>query len=109
METHKKNASDLLNCSLNGQSISGMTTFSTNSSGTVNAPYTHPSTIWQYWTDYYYPQVIRESYPIYIQERAKDSGKQAFEIIKALQDKDLIKLDKVKDFVEAMDILIKIL
>ena len=97
METHKQNASDLLNCSLNGQSINGTTQF------------TSPSTTWQYWTDYYYPQIIRESYPIYIQERAKDSGKQAFEIIKALQDKDLVKLDKVKDFVEAMDILIKIL
>lgn len=66
-------------------------------------------TVWTYWQDYYYPQVIRESYPVYIQERAKDEGKKAFEIIKVLQDKKLIKLDKVSDFVEAMDTLIKIL
>ena len=91
------NATNYLDYSLKGQNIDG--------AFTINAP----TTTWHYWTDLYYPQVIRESYPIYIQERAKDSGKQAFEIIKALQDKDLIKLDKVKDFVEAMDILIKIL
>lgn len=64
---------------------------------------------WGYWQDFYYPQVIRESYPIYIRERAEDKGKQAFEIIKQLQDKKLIKLDKVSDFIEAMDTLIKIL
>lgn len=95
METNS--ALNYLDYSLKGQNIDGAFTVNT------------PTTAWNYWTDYYYPQVIRESYPIYIQERAKDSGKQAFEIIKALQDKDLIKLDKVKDFVEAMDILIKIL
>ena len=64
---------------------------------------------WGYWQDYYYPSVIRESYPVYIRERAEDKGKQAFEIIKALQDKKLIKLDKVADFIETMDTLIKIL
>lgn len=64
---------------------------------------------WDYWQDLYYPQVIKTSYPVYIQERAQDKGKQAFEIIKMLQDKKLIKLDKVSDFVEAMDCLIKIL
>jgi len=35
--------------------------------------------------------------------------KQAFEIIKQLQDKKFIELDKVSDFIEAMDTLIKIL
>lgn len=64
---------------------------------------------WDYWQNNYYPNVIHTSYPVYIQERAKDSGKHAFEIIKALQDKKLIKLDKVGDFIEAMDTLIKIL
>lgn len=64
---------------------------------------------WGYWQDYYYPGVIRESYPVYIQEKSLDSGKKAFEIIKLLQDKKLMKLDKVKDFIDAMDVLIKVL
>ena len=66
-------------------------------------------TPWDYWQNFYYPQVIRESYPVYIRERAEDKGKQAFEIIKMLQDKKLIKFDKVSEFIEAMDALIKIL
>lgn len=64
---------------------------------------------WGWWTDYYYPQVIRQSYPVYIQERAQDKGKQAFEIIKVLKDKKLVRLETVGDFIEAMDCLIKIL
>lgn len=70
---------------------------------------TMQTTAWNYWQDNYYPYIIRDSYPVYIRERAEDKGKQAFEIIKALQDKKLVKLDKVSDFIEAMDILIKIL
>lgn len=77
-------------------------------SGTPNN-LVYSGTSWGFWRDYYYPQVIRESYPVYIQERAKDNGKQAFEVIKALQDKKLIKLEKVSDFIEAMDTLIKLL
>lgn len=64
---------------------------------------------WKYWTDHYYPAVIRESYPVYIQERAKDKGKQAYEIVKILKDKKLAKLEKVADFIDLMDELIKIL
>lgn len=64
---------------------------------------------WHYWQNYYYPYVIRESYPVYIRERAKDKGKQAFEIIKILKDKKLISLKKVSDFIDLMDALIKIL
>jgi len=64
---------------------------------------------WGYWQDYYYPAVIRESYPVYIQERAKDKAKQAYEIVKILKDKKLAKLKKVADFIDLMDELIKIL
>lgn len=64
---------------------------------------------WSYFTDYYYPNVIRESYPVYIQERTKDKGKQAFEIIKVLKDKKMVSLKKVGDFIDLMDELIKIL
>lgn len=72
--------------------------------------YTDPNTTaWDVWQGWYYPQVIRESYPVYVQERSKDHGKQAFEIIKALQDKKLMKLEKVSDFIEAMDTIIKTL
>lgn len=83
-------------------------TFTTNS---VTLPYIPPATTscWHYWQDYYYPQIIRESYPVYIQERAQDKGKQAFEIIKMLKDKRFVKLETVGDFIDCMDALIKIL
>jgi hypothetical protein len=64
---------------------------------------------WKYWDTWYYPQVIRESYPVYVQERAEDKGKKAFEIIKMMKDKNLIQLKTVADFIEAMDALIKVL
>ena len=64
---------------------------------------------WGYWQNYYYPQIIRESYPVYIKERAEDKGKKAFEIIKRLNDLKVTRIDTVKDFIDAMDALIKIL
>ena len=87
---------------------------SANSVNDCTGYYTTPSndgsvTCWGYWNELYYPQVIRESYPVYIQDRAKDKGKQAFEIIKILSDKKIIRLDTVKNFIDAMDALIKIL
>ena len=66
-------------------------------------------TCWDYWRNDYYPYVIRESYPVYLQERAKDKGKQAFEIIKILKDKKLVQLRTVGNFIDLMDELIKIL
>lgn len=67
------------------------------------------TTLWNYWQNQYYPYVIRESYPVYIRERALDKGKQAFELLKALMDKKLVKLEKVSDFIEAMDTILKTL
>lgn len=64
---------------------------------------------WDYWQNTWYPSIITTSYPVYIQERSLDKGKQAFEIIKVLKDKKMVKLDKVKDFINLMDALIKIL
>lgn len=114
-----------LNCSVSGQNIVGsQATTMTTTSGTnmlyvsptdtsaTNVVYyydTTPGTLWGFWQNQYYPNVIRESYPIYIQEKAMDKGKQAFEILKALMDKGLVKVDKVKDFIEAMDTLLKAL
>ncbi len=66
-------------------------------------------TAWDYWQNQYYPQVIIQSYPIYLQDKAMDKGKQAFEILKALQDKKLVKMDKVSDFIDAMDTILKTL
>lgn len=99
-----------------GLPMSGMTISNTDSNwvgdfqtsgGTTGV--TFPSTTWDFWQNWYYPSVIRESYPVYIQERAMDKGQKAFEILKQLQDKKLMKMEKVSDFVEAMDALIKIL
>ena len=63
---------------------------------------------WDYWQDYHYPRIIT-SYPVYIQERALDKGKQAYEISKMLHDKKLVNLKTVKDFTVIMDELLKIL
>lgn len=92
-------AQSMLNCSVNDNL--GLNTQAGILSTGINC--------WGYWQDYYYPQIIRESYPVYIQEKALDKGKQAFEIIKILKDKKLVNLQKVNDFVDLMDELIKIL
>ena len=42
-------------------------------------------------------------------ERARDKGKEAFEIIKMLKDKKFLKLNTVSEFIDIMDELIKIL
>lgn len=110
-----------LNCSVDGQNIVGsysntisagignVTTANLTVSGTNAMYYNDGSSLWGYWQNQYYPYVIRESYPIYIQEKAMDKGKQAFELLKALMDKNLVKVDKVKDFIEAMDTILKTL
>jgi len=109
-------ATTALNCSVDGQNIVGTFTdarggvgiyTSGNASGTDNTMYYTNPTLWDYWQNIYYPQIIRESYPIYIQEKAMDKGKQAFELVKALMDKKLLNVEKVKDFVEAMDTILK--
>lgn len=74
-----------------------------------NLQYQPTKSCWEYWQQWYYPYVIKESYPVYIQERAMDKGQKAFEIIKMLKDKKLIDLKTVADFIEAMDALIKTL
>lgn len=116
-------AMGMMNCSMTGLSIqttgsggaSGTIAYSNSASGgsagVTNSIYygDPPNTAWGYWQQYYYPQVILQSYPVYLQNKAMDKGKQAFEICKSLLDKKLIKLDKVSDFVEAMDTILKTL
>lgn len=83
---------------------------STNVTGTGDSLfYKDTMTCYDWWQNWYYPYIIKESYPVYIQERAKDKGKQAYEIIKQLKDKKLIEIKSVKQFMEIMDELIKVL
>lgn len=95
----KQQAMSTLNCSVDSNSlqIDGNTTSNVYQS------------CWDYWQNCYYPYVIQPSYPVYIQERSLDRGKKAFEIIKILKDKKLIKVEKVSDFIDLMDSLIQIL
>ena len=81
--------------------------FTTDGNPSQDGNTTQTLSCWGYWRDYYYPQYY--SYPVYIQERAKDKGKQAFEIIKMLKDKRFLKLETVGEFIDVMDELIKIL
>ena len=107
----------MLSCAVDGQNIVGNVTVAGDiapsaSAGTTDATYYYDSSgtsLWNYWQNQYYPYVIRESYPIFIQERAMDKGKQAFELLKVLMDKKLLKVEKVSDFIEAMDAILKTL
>lgn len=99
-------ATSLMNYTIN-DNLSFCT--SSNSVACNNSTGTASWGCWDYWTTQYYPQVIHTSYPVYLQEKAKDKGKQAFEIIKILKDKKLVQLSKVGDFINLMDELIKIL
>jgi hypothetical protein len=83
-------------------------TNATDATGGWYQPWTSGTT-WDFWQGYYYPYVIKESYPMYIQERSMDKGQKAFELLKILIDKKVVKLEKVSDFVEAMDAVIKVL
>ncbi len=116
MEFNKDDVMAMMDCSMNSSNLTFTTTAGSTSNvtaGSTSDCYLSDNcatlTGWGYWRDYYYPTVIRESYPVYIRERAKDKGKRAFEIIKILKDKKLVKLEKVSDFIDLMDELIKIL
>lgn len=116
-------AMNVLSCGVQGQqicsnqsavntevnTIGNCQSVSAGSGPTLLYPTNSCGTLWGYWQNQYYPYVIRESYPIYIQEKAMDKGKHAFELLKALMDKGLVKVDKVKDFIEAMDTILKTL
>jgi hypothetical protein len=119
MDSNNINAMQAMNCNMDGLSFNYSTTSDNcvtayQGGDTLSTGYNANCitnginlTCWDYWHGYYYPQVIRESYPVYIQEQAKDKGKAAFEIIKGMIDKKFIKLDTVKQFVDLMDFLIK--
>lgn len=93
----------ILNCSLNDN-----LTFTLGNHLTASGSSNYTTSCWDYWQRDYYPYIV-QSYPVYIQERARDKGKMAFEIIKILKDKKIVELEKVGDFIDLMDELIKIL
>lgn len=113
--TNQTDVMNTLNCAVSGMNITGIGSSALNVTSTTSyydgngGSGTSGNTLWGYWQNQYYPYVIRESYPVYIQDKAMDKGKQAFELLKALMDKNLVKVDKVKDFIEAMDTILKTL
>lgn len=116
--TNKQDVINTLYCSVDGQNIVANYTSNASSLNDCLSAATlsgsglemsKAATLWSYWRDDYYPYVIKESYPVYIQEKSMDKGKQAFELLKALMDKNLVKVEKVKDFIEAMDTILKTL
>jgi len=98
------NNEQILSCKLD-DNLNFTTTTNETANGWTGSIYS----CWDYWQNYWYPLTILKEYPVYIQERAKDKGKQAFEIIKMFKDKKFIKLEKVENFIDMMDALIKIL
>lgn len=113
----KNQVKAMLNCLIDNNlnftptSSNTVTTFSDGftAGNSLDNSATTDMTCWHYWEDYHYPYVIRESYPVYVQERALDKGKMAFEIIKMLKDGKFINLRTVGNFIDLMDKLIKIL
>jgi len=105
----KSQAMSMLNCTVDDNLNITPNTSTVCSNGNVWGGNGDDLSCWGYYHQSYYPNVIRESYPVYLQERAKDKGKQAFEIIKILKDKKLVQLKTVGNFIDLMDELIKIL
>lgn len=100
---NKQEAMSMLDKSVDSQSLNiDFTTTNDSMYDGINM------TSWDYWNNYYHPYAY-PSYPVYIQERAKDSSRQAFEIVKMLNDKKKLNIKTVKDFIDVMDTLIKIL
>ena len=109
----KEQTMSVLSCLIDDNlNIQGATTSSLSVSTSTSYPISTKFVArgcWDYWHQNYYPYVIHESYPVYLQERSQDKGKKAFEIIKILKDKRFVQLEKVSDFINLMDELIKII
>jgi len=110
---NKKEVMSILDKSVNASSLTINMVANTTDSGTTCGGYDSTNVLgeqscWDYWQNYYHPYIY-PSYPVYIQDRAKDKGKESFEIIKGLMDKKFIKLNTVKEFIDLMNFFIKIL
>jgi len=69
---------------------------------TYVTPYPYPNYCWDWWHQYYYPVY----YPTTVYE---DKGKKAIEIVKALMESKTIQVRTIKQFVDLLDRLMKIL
>ena len=72
------------------------------------SPNTGQETFEMCWPDFqpYYP-AIKEYYPIYFGWQNENKTEKAFEIVNILLKEKIIKLKKVKDFVELVNIIAK--
>jgi hypothetical protein len=61
------------------------------------------------WKDIYYRGPLRPIGHTYPPSFREDKGEKAFKIIKALMDKKLVQIEKIEQFIDLMDELIKIL
>ena len=57
---------------------------------------------WDYWQQYPTPYYLNMSYPVYV-----DKGRQAFEVVKKLTEAKLLELRTAKQFMDAMDVVLK--
>ncbi len=65
----------------------------------------------QYWyPDWYYP-TVREYYPVYYGywQSNQDKHQQAFNVARMLVDKKIVELKKVKDFIELVENIFKVM
>lgn len=60
---------------------------------------------WDWWYQYYMP--IYQ--PVYYSTLSPDKGKQAIAIMRALMDKGIVKINKVEDFVKAIDVVLNVI
>ena len=75
-----------------------------NTTGRLNS--SDINACYDYWNTYY-PQSV--TYPYYSNTICIDKGLQALSIVKALMNKKLVKLTTIKQFIDLMDELVKIL
>jgi len=105
------NFQNLMNCGIetngyvNWDSDSNTNCGSTTTSGDTHT-YPYPDYCWDWWREYYYPTYYPVYYPQTIHE---DKGKKAIEVVKALMETKTIQVKTIKQFVELLDKLMKIL
>lgn len=75
----------------------GISACSTSTIGTANT-----TGCWDYWTQYPSGYGMSLSYPVYI-----DKGRQAFAVVKKLTEAKLLELRTAKQFMDAMDVVLK--
>ena len=74
----------------------------------LNSIYPYPS---QPWYEPFYPIVERHYYPSYVYWTQPDKSKleQSFKIVQKLIEKKLVKVDKVKEFIELVNDIVEVL